>query len=254
MSPSAEVHTNAWTPKFAAPEVHEKYGRLQTVRSDMFAWAATIIAVSNKDEPMRAILESTLEECSATQPEHRPRDFVEIAARLERRSYVMWGQALQGWQEWLEGERLSNSNRTSVEAVTLLAQEREVWRQRGGSACSSEEVSQAYFFLSLAHSRAAKPDAAVKALQMSVVWHPQQARQPAWLGSLGNAYGNLGDYANQRDYLERALRIQESHYGPEHPEVAIMLANLGAAYGSLGDFTKERDYLERALRILESHY
>eukprot|EP00971_Amphidinium_carterae_P244444 4853706-Amphidinium_carterae.1 len=76
----------------------------------------------------------------------------------------------------------------------------------------------AYFFLSLAHSRAAKPDAAVKALQKSVVWHPQHARQGAWLANLGNAYGSLGDYTKKRDYLERALRMDESHYGPEHPE------------------------------------
>eukprot|EP00971_Amphidinium_carterae_P031983 630116-Amphidinium_carterae.1 len=33
MSPSEEVHTSAWTPEFAAPEVREKGGRLQTVRS-----------------------------------------------------------------------------------------------------------------------------------------------------------------------------------------------------------------------------
>eukprot|EP00971_Amphidinium_carterae_P077864 1540168-Amphidinium_carterae.1 len=91
----------------------------------MFAWAATIRAVSSKDEPVMAVLESALEECSATHPEGRPRDFVEIAGRLERPSYVMWGNELQGLQQWLEGERLSNSNRTAVEAVTLLAQERE---------------------------------------------------------------------------------------------------------------------------------
>eukprot|EP00971_Amphidinium_carterae_P118191 2341574-Amphidinium_carterae.2 len=71
---------------------------------------------------------------------------------------------------------------------------------------------------------------------------------------LGNAYGSLGDHTKQRNYLERALRIKESHYGPEHPEVAVTLNNLGSAYGSIGDSTKERDYLERALRILESHY
>eukprot|EP00971_Amphidinium_carterae_P118717 2352142-Amphidinium_carterae.1 len=105
----------------------------------MFAWAATIRAVSSKDEPIGAHLESTLEECSATHPERRPRDFIEIAGRLEQPSYVMWGKELQGSQQWLEGERLSKSNQTAVEAVTLLAQEREVWRQCGGSACSSEE-------------------------------------------------------------------------------------------------------------------
>eukprot|EP00971_Amphidinium_carterae_P312988 6220060-Amphidinium_carterae.1 len=34
ISPSEAVHTSAWTPKFAAPEVFESRGRLQTVRSD----------------------------------------------------------------------------------------------------------------------------------------------------------------------------------------------------------------------------
>eukprot|EP00971_Amphidinium_carterae_P246537 4896726-Amphidinium_carterae.1 len=72
----------------------------------------------------------------------------------------MWGKNLQGLQQslWLEGDPLSNSNRTAIEAVTLLAQEREVWRQRSSCACSSEEVSDAYFFLSLAYLKAAKPD------------------------------------------------------------------------------------------------
>eukprot|EP00971_Amphidinium_carterae_P243531 4836095-Amphidinium_carterae.1 len=70
----------------------------------MFAWAATIRAVSSKDEPMRAILEFTVQECSATHPERRPKDFVEIAGRLEQSSYVMWGKELQGSQQWLEGE------------------------------------------------------------------------------------------------------------------------------------------------------
>eukprot|EP00971_Amphidinium_carterae_P061034 1207727-Amphidinium_carterae.1 len=48
--------------------------------------------------------------------------------------------------------------------------------------------------------------------------------------------------------------MKESHYGPEHPEVAITLTNLGNAYGSLRDVFKQRDYLERALRMKESHF
>eukprot|EP00971_Amphidinium_carterae_P115375 2284955-Amphidinium_carterae.1 len=47
------------------------------------------------------------------------------------------------------------------------------------------------------------------------------------LTNLGNAYGSLGDAFKKRDFLERALRIKESHYGPEHPDVAITLTNLG---------------------------
>eukprot|EP00971_Amphidinium_carterae_P150683 2987449-Amphidinium_carterae.1 len=64
----------------------------------MFAWAATIRAVSSKDEHIKAMLESTLEECSATHPERRPKDFVEIAGRLELPSYVLWGKELQASQ------------------------------------------------------------------------------------------------------------------------------------------------------------
>eukprot|EP00971_Amphidinium_carterae_P181424 3599245-Amphidinium_carterae.1 len=65
----------------------------------MFAWAATIRAVSSKDEPIGTHLESILEECSETDPELRPKNFVEIAGRLEQPSYVMWGKELQRSQQ-----------------------------------------------------------------------------------------------------------------------------------------------------------
>eukprot|EP00971_Amphidinium_carterae_P049302 971793-Amphidinium_carterae.1 len=59
-----------------------------------------------------------------------------------------------------------------------------------------------------------------------------------------------------RDYLERALRILESHNGEEHPEdlVAITLINLGNAHGALGDAAKQRDFQERAVQLFESRY
>eukprot|EP00971_Amphidinium_carterae_P215872 4284962-Amphidinium_carterae.1 len=57
-----------------------------------------------------------------------------------------------------------------------------------------------------------------------------------------------------RDYLERALRIQEAHYGPDHPLVAMTLTDLGNAYGALGDASKQRDHSERALPILKANY
>ena len=47
------------------------------------------------------------------------------------------------------------------------------------------------------------------------------------LNNLGNAYGDLGDYQKQKDFLERCLKIKEQHYGAEHPEVAMTLNNLG---------------------------
>jgi tetratricopeptide (TPR) repeat protein len=74
------------------------------------------------------------------------------------------------------------------------------------------------------------------------------------LTNLGNAYGSLGDTQKSRELLERALAINERHYGPDHPNVATILTNLGNAYGSLGDTQKSRELLERALVIDERHY
>ena len=47
-------------------------------------------------------------------------------------------------------------------------------------------------------------------------------RSASVLTNLGNAYGDLGDAARQRDLLERALRIKEREYGPEHREVVVI--------------------------------
>ncbi|MDR2978186.1 MAG: tetratricopeptide repeat protein [Rickettsiales bacterium] len=46
---------------------------------------------------------------------------------------------------------------------------------------------------------------------------------------MNNGYYDLGNPRRQKELLERALAIQEKHYGPGHFEVAITLANLGNA-------------------------
>ena len=68
---------------------------------------------------------------------------------------------------------------------------------------------------------------------------------------MNDGYGDLGDPQKQKELLERALAIQEKHYGPDHFEVAITLVNLGNAYGDLGDPQKQKELLERALPIFE---
>eukprot|EP00971_Amphidinium_carterae_P342771 6482189-Amphidinium_carterae.1 len=57
-----------------------------------------------------------------------------------------------------------------------------------------------------------------------------------------------------RNSLEKALRLKEAQYGPEHVEVAITLHNLGDACCKLGDDSKKRNLLEKALSIKEAHY
>ena len=53
--------------------------------------------------------------------------------------------------------------------------------------------------------------------------------------------------------LERALEINEQHYGKEHYEVARTLTNLAIAHGVLGDLAT-KEMLEQALKINEQHY
>ena len=67
------------------------------------------------------------------------------------------------------------------------------------------------------------------------------------LFNLGCAYMGLGDYAKQRDVLERALPIYEREHGSDSAKVAGLLNNLGSAYCRLGDYAKQREFLERAL-------
>ena len=69
-----------------------------------------------------------------------------------------------------------------------------------------------------------------------------------------SALGDLGDYAKQRDMLERALAIDERAYGRDHANVAFSLANLGVLCRDLGDQAKAREYFGRALAIWESAY
>ena len=45
----------------------------------------------------------------------------------------------------------------------------------------------------------------------------------------------MGRFTEAKASYERALAIEEKHYGPEHVTVARTLTNLGTAYGDLGD-------------------
>jgi tetratricopeptide (TPR) repeat protein len=54
-----------------------------------------------------------------------------------------------------------------------------------------------------------------------------------------------------RSAYERALKIGEAAYGPDHPKVAIRVNNLGHVLHYLGDLNGARKHFERALKIFE---
>ena len=71
---------------------------------------------------------------------------------------------------------------------------------------------------------------------------------------MGHVYGLLGDLSKSRDFLERAFRLMEKGYGPEHRKLSMILSDLGDVYGRLGDLVSRRDLLERSLYIKEKEY
>ena len=74
------------------------------------------------------------------------------------------------------------------------------------------------------------------------------------LMNLGIVHGELGKVAEKGDLCERALKIFEKRYGPNHHEVANTLVNLGTAYGAIGEVHRQLKSYERALKIFKGDY
>jgi tetratricopeptide (TPR) repeat protein len=81
---------------------------------------------------------------------------------------------------------------------------------------------------------------------------------PEATGELRNQVGRYllsrGEFAAAREQLERALRLKEEAYGPDHPQVARTLGNLGYVLAELRELPAAREQMERALHIEEATY
>ena len=53
----------------------------------------------------------------------------------------------------------------------------------------------------------------------------------------------MGEYPGAREYLQRALVIEEREYGKDHVGLADTLRNLATAYSDLGDINKQKQLL-----------
>jgi tetratricopeptide (TPR) repeat protein len=79
----------------------------------------------------------------------------------------------------------------------------------------------------------------------------QEAQLANQLGVVLQAKGDL-DGALQ--YMQRALKIDETVYGPDHPEVAKNANNIGQILQDKGDLDGALQYAQRALKIDETVY
>ena len=65
---------------------------------------------------------------------------------------------------------------------------------------------------------------------------------------------DLGDHAGAVAAYERAIKIGEAAFGPDHPKVAIRVNNLGGVLQDLGDHAGAKTAFERSLKIDETAF
>jgi tetratricopeptide (TPR) repeat protein len=74
------------------------------------------------------------------------------------------------------------------------------------------------------------------------------------LNEVGLYLRTRGEFDEAKTALQRALKIDEQVYGPDHPNVARDVNNLGLVLRDLGDLQEARKCFERALKIDEQVY
>lgn len=74
------------------------------------------------------------------------------------------------------------------------------------------------------------------------------------LNDAGSYLRTLSSFSLAKEYHERALKIEEAVYGPDHPTVAAVANNLGMVLRNLGDFEGAKEAHEQALKIAETVY
>ena len=68
---------------------------------------------------------------------------------------------------------------------------------------------------------------------------------------LGLLYSDIGDYARSEPLYQRALKIQERVFGPEHHSTTNTISGLGILYYRIGDYARAEPLYHRALEIRE---
>ena len=74
------------------------------------------------------------------------------------------------------------------------------------------------------------------------------------LGNLGLVYCGLGDYARAFEMARRALGVDTSVSGPDHPDVGIDLLNLARISDKVGDQRSALEQVDRAIGIFDRRF
>ncbi|MCK5273542.1 MAG: tetratricopeptide repeat protein, partial [Alphaproteobacteria bacterium] len=91
-------------------------------------------------------------------------------------------------------------------------------------------------------------------LMWLIVWPGVSHAQSPDLMDAFNRYSELYDQGHYREaipYAEKALKLGEQEFGPDHPATASMLNNVAELHGIQGRYAKAEPLYKRALAIRE---
>ena len=90
---------------------------------------------------------------------------------------------------------------------------------------------------------------ALSVAEQAEVFKVAKEQTATLLNQLGLYLQVLARYAEAKELLERALRIDEAAFGSDHPSVAIRVNNLASVLKDLGELAQAQKLFERALAI-----
>ena len=218
-------------------------------------WEMSFQQVERRSPPAAALLNL----CAFLAPDDIPLDVVQQAPELPEplaqaaADPVQFGDAIGALRRFSLVSRSGDvlSVHRLVQAVTrerLAEEARRLW-----AAAAARSVNRAFPIDSgdvrtwpacsrlLAHALAA----ADRCEPLAVA----AAETARLLNQAGGYLHGRAEFARARACLERALKIDEAAYGPDHPKVAAVVNNLGGVLRAIGDLAGARASFERALKI-----
>ena len=253
-----KIEAHGWTQAYAAPEVKECNGKWQTMRSDMYSYAKTLVEI-NQYAQFPESLQRVVNACLQDDPQKRPASFAVIASVLEENSpcCLKWGRQLwERQQTSFSSPALAHKQSTAMQEQglqVLVAQRTNRLRQLTEGR-KTKQVINPYLALARQHEYLGSPTQASELCRKVLVLDPYWVVDPAFLTNLGNAEGDLGNAARMKELLERALKTREAFFGQSDAETAFILGSLGNAEGYLGNASRQKKFLERALKIEKDLY
>ena len=95
-------------------------------------------------------------------------------------------------------------------------------------------------------------------LELSLALHEKTFAQnhetSALLTNFANICRKKGEFSKAKSLIERALKIDYSVFGKDHPHIAVVQGTLGTIYMSLGEFEEAKNMFESALRIFIKNF